>query len=57
MVKYSIGFVLIVLVLGLLIGAVIYPVGLLLLGIIGPDERKVLGNILPESIASRLNLN
>ncbi|MCA9947229.1 MAG: polysaccharide biosynthesis C-terminal domain-containing protein, partial [Anaerolineales bacterium] len=45
------------LVVGLLIGAVIYPAGLFLLGIIGAEERKVLGNILPESIASRLNLN
>ncbi len=44
------------LVVGLLIGAVIYPAGLLLLGIIGPEEKKVLGNILPRAIARRLRL-
>ncbi len=44
------------LVVGLLIGAVIYPAGLLLLGIIGPEEKKVLGNILPHAIARRLRL-
>ncbi len=44
------------LVVGLLIGAVIYPAGLLLLGIIGAEERKVLGNILPHGIARRLRL-
>ncbi|MCB8938627.1 MAG: oligosaccharide flippase family protein [Ardenticatenaceae bacterium] len=44
------------LVVGLLIGAIIYPAGLLLLGIIGPEERKVLGNILPQGLARRLRL-
>ncbi|MEZ4593408.1 MAG: oligosaccharide flippase family protein [Chloroflexota bacterium] len=44
------------LVVGLLIGVVIYPAGLLLLGIIGPEERKVLGNILPHALARRLRL-
>ena len=44
------------LIIGLLIGAAIYPTGLFLLGIIGAEERKVLGNILPDSIARRLNL-
>jgi O-antigen/teichoic acid export membrane protein len=44
------------LIVGLLIGAIIYPAGLLLLGIIGPEERKVLGNILPNAIARRLRL-
>jgi O-antigen/teichoic acid export membrane protein len=44
------------LVVGLLIGVVIYPAGLLLLGIIGAEEKKVLGNILPHAIARRLKL-
>ncbi|WP_420641328.1 oligosaccharide flippase family protein [Candidatus Leptofilum sp.] len=44
------------LIVGLLIGAVIYPAGLLLLGIIGPEEKKVLGNILPNTLARRLRL-
>jgi O-antigen/teichoic acid export membrane protein len=44
------------LVVGLVIGVVIYPAGLLLLGIIGAEEKKVLGNILPVAIARRLKL-
>ncbi|MAT97725.1 MAG: hypothetical protein CL608_11320 [Anaerolineaceae bacterium] len=44
------------LVVGLVIGLGIYPAGLLLLGIIGAEEKKVLGNILPDAIASRLKL-
>ncbi len=44
------------LVVGLLIGAIIYPAGLLLLGILGAEEKKVLGNILPHAIAHRLKL-
>jgi O-antigen/teichoic acid export membrane protein len=44
------------LVVGLVIGALIYPVGLLLLGIIGAEEKKVLGNILPDALARRFKL-
>ena len=44
------------LVVGLLIGIIIYPAGLFLLGIIGAEEKKVLGNILPNAIARRLRL-
>ncbi len=44
------------LAVGLVIGAVIYPAGLFLLGIIGAEEKKVLGNILPNAIARRLRL-
>ena len=44
------------LLLALLAGAILYPAGLLLLGVIGPDERKVLGDILPAGLASRLRL-
>ncbi len=44
------------LVVGLVIGAVIYLAGLFLLGIIGVEERKVLGNILPNDLARRLRL-
>jgi O-antigen/teichoic acid export membrane protein len=43
-------------VVGLLIGAAIYPAGLFLLGIIGDEEKKLLGNILPNAIARRLRL-
>ncbi len=45
------------LILALILGAVIYPAGLLLLRVIGPDERRVLTSILPASIATRLKLN
>lgn len=44
------------LVVGLLIGIAIYPAGLLLLGIIGAEEKKLLGKILPNPIAHRLKL-
>lgn len=44
-------------VVGLILGIIIYPAGLLLLGILGIEERKVLGKILPVSIANRFNLD
>jgi O-antigen/teichoic acid export membrane protein len=44
------------LALGLLLGALIYPAGLLLLRVVGAEERKVLANILPSPLASRLRL-
>lgn len=37
-----------------LVGILLYPAGLLLLRVVGPDERKVLADILPEPIAVRL---
>lgn len=43
-------------VLALLVGVVIYPAGLLLLGVIGEEERKVLADILPAPLATRLRL-
>ena len=44
------------LLLGLALGLVVYPAGLLLLHIIGPEERAVLANILPTAVAARLHL-
>lgn len=44
------------LVLALVVGGVIYVGGLLLLRVIGPDERKVLADILPAPLAARLRL-
>ena len=44
------------LILALILGAVIYPAGLLLLRVIGPDEHRVLAAILPAAIATRLKL-
>ncbi|MCP4415280.1 MAG: oligosaccharide flippase family protein [Chloroflexi bacterium] len=44
------------LIVGLLIGAIIYPAGLLLLGIIGDEEKRMLATILPSAIARRLRL-
>ncbi len=44
------------LVIGLIAGALIYPAGLLLLRVIGEDERRVLAAILPASISKRLRL-
>ncbi|HUM72192.1 MAG TPA: flippase, partial [Chloroflexota bacterium] len=37
-------------------GILLYPVGLLLLRIVGPAERKILADILPASLARRLRL-
>ncbi len=42
--------------LGLVAGALIYPAGLFLLRVVGPEERKVLAAILPTPIAQRLRL-
>ncbi|MDX1414787.1 MAG: flippase, partial [Candidatus Promineifilaceae bacterium] len=39
------------------LGAIIYPSGLLLLGVIGDDERRVLASILPAPIRRRLRLS
>jgi hypothetical protein len=44
------------LVLGMVAGALIYPAGLFLLRVVGPEERQVLAAILPASIAERLRL-
>ncbi len=41
---------------GLLAGALIYPLGLLLLRVIGEDERRVLATILPGRLSERLRL-
>jgi O-antigen/teichoic acid export membrane protein len=45
------------LIVGLVLGALIYPAGLLLLRVIGEDERKVLATILPSPLAGRLRLS
>ena len=45
------------LIVGLALGIIIYPAGLFLLRIIGPEERQILGSILPAPIATRLKLN
>jgi len=42
--------------LGLALGLAVYPAGLLLLRVIGPEERAVLAGILPTAVAARLNL-
>ncbi len=42
--------------LALVVGGLIYAGGLLLLGVIGAEERQVLGQILPNRIAVRLKL-
>ncbi|MEM9778151.1 MAG: hypothetical protein AAF902_26480, partial [Chloroflexota bacterium] len=39
------------------VGAAVYPLGLWLLGFIGEEERKVLGNILPDGISRRIGLS
>lgn len=44
------------LVIGLIAGVLIYPVGLLLLRVINEDERRVLAAVLPGSISRRLRL-
>jgi O-antigen/teichoic acid export membrane protein len=44
------------LVVALVVGALVYPAGLLLLRVVGDEERKVLAAILPEPIARRLHL-
>ncbi len=38
------------------LGLLLYPAGLLLLRVIGPEERKVLADILPARVARRLRL-
>ncbi|VAW31148.1 hypothetical protein MNBD_CHLOROFLEXI01-3602 [hydrothermal vent metagenome] len=45
------------LLVGLLIGAAIYPAGLLLFGVVGDEEKKLLGKILPYAVARRLHLS
>ncbi len=42
--------------LALLLGAVLYPAGLVLLGVFGEDEKQVLGAVLPQTLAARLRL-
>jgi O-antigen/teichoic acid export membrane protein len=37
-------------------GILLYPAGLLLLKVVGADERKILADILPSSVARRLRL-
>ncbi|MGB6850172.1 MAG: polysaccharide biosynthesis C-terminal domain-containing protein [Thermoanaerobaculia bacterium] len=44
------------LVLGLVAGALIYPTGLLLLRVVGDDEKQALATILPEAVVRRLRL-
>jgi O-antigen/teichoic acid export membrane protein len=44
------------LLLGLVLGALIYPAGLFILRVIGREEREVLAAILPAPIATRLRL-
>lgn len=42
--------------LAVIVGAAIYPAGLYVLGFFGDEERKILGDILPESIGKRIGL-
>jgi O-antigen/teichoic acid export membrane protein len=44
------------LLLGLLLGLLIYPTGLFLLRIISPEERRLLRTLLPTPLATRLKL-
>ncbi|MFN2134652.1 MAG: polysaccharide biosynthesis C-terminal domain-containing protein, partial [Candidatus Promineifilaceae bacterium] len=44
------------LLLALLLGVIIYPAGLIVLNVIGEEEKQVLGTILPASLAMRLHL-
>ena len=44
------------LVLALLVGLVIYPAGLWALHVFGEDEKRVLAEVLPQSLAARLHL-
>jgi O-antigen/teichoic acid export membrane protein len=44
------------LVLGLVAGALIYPTGLLLLRVVGDDEKQALATMLPEAVVRRLRL-
>ncbi|MFK7805321.1 MAG: oligosaccharide flippase family protein, partial [Anaerolineae bacterium] len=43
--------------LAVAVGAAIYPAGLYLLGFFGEEERKILGNILPDTISKRFGLS
>lgn len=45
------------LVLALIVGALVYPAGLLLLRVVGDEERQVLAAILPDPLARRLRLS
>ncbi|MCB8945425.1 MAG: oligosaccharide flippase family protein [Ardenticatenaceae bacterium] len=44
------------LIIGLLLGLILYPAGLILLHIITPEERALLQSLLPAPIATRLKL-
>ena len=44
------------LIVGLLLGLIMYPIGLFLLRIITPAERLLLGSLLPTALAARLKL-
>jgi len=44
------------LLLALLLGAIVYPAGLLLLRVIGQEERQILASILPDSLGRRLRI-
>jgi O-antigen/teichoic acid export membrane protein len=43
-------------VVGLLLGLVAYPTGLLLLRVVGDEERRVLRSVLPTSVVKRIGL-
>ena len=45
------------LAVALVVGALVYPAGLILLRVVGDEERQVLAAILPASIAERLRLS
>ena len=44
-------------IIGLILGIFIYPIGLIVFGILGSEERQILAKILPAPIANRLKLN
>jgi len=44
------------LAVGLVAGALIYPAGLLLLRVVGDEEKQAIATILPEAVARRLRL-
>lgn len=44
-------------IVGLALGALIYPAGLFILRVVGPEEKRILADILPAPIVTRLKLH
>ena len=44
------------LALGFLLGILVYPAGLWLIGTFGPEEKQILSSLLPGQLSARLGL-